>query len=31
MLAVGADLYLTKPIDMKKLVTRVLAAMPPER
>jgi len=29
MMAVGADLYLTKPIDMKKLVEHILQFLPP--
>jgi len=28
MMAVGADLYLTKPIDMKKLVDHVMSLLP---
>jgi two-component system OmpR family response regulator/two-component system alkaline phosphatase synthesis response regulator PhoP len=31
MMAVGADLYLTKPIDMRKLVEHVLQVFPPDR
>ncbi|MHB8895059.1 MAG: response regulator [Candidatus Geothermincolia bacterium] len=31
MMAVGADLYLTKPIDMKKLVEHVQQVIPPPR
>jgi two-component system OmpR family response regulator/two-component system alkaline phosphatase synthesis response regulator PhoP len=31
MMAVGADLYLTKPIDMRKLVEYVLQVFPPDR
>lgn len=31
MMAVGADMYLTKPIDMKKLVERVQEVIPPGR